>query len=71
MLMLPKRIYPWLGLAVIACLALVVSNLLDVRTAVIPSKLLASTAFLAIAIVAGAFKSRYGRLLFVGLVLSW
>jgi len=71
MLMLPKRIYPWLGLAVIACLALVVSNLLDVRTAVIPSKLLASTAFLAIAIVAGAFRSRYGRLLFVGLVLSW
>ena len=71
MLMIPKRTYPWLSLAATACLALVVSNLLDVRTAVITSKLLASTAFLATAIVAGAFKSRYGRLLFVGLVLSW
>jgi len=71
MLMFPKRTYPWLGLAAIACIALVVSNLLDARAAAIPSKLLASTAFLATAVVCGAFRSRYGRLLFVGLVLSW
>jgi uncharacterized membrane protein YhhN len=71
MLMLPKRTYPWLGLAAIACLALVVTNLLDIRAATIPAKLLASTAFLAIAIVAGALNSRYGRIVFVGLVLSW
>jgi len=71
MLMLPQRTYPWIGLAAIACIALVVSNLVDARAAIIPGKLLASTAFLATAIVAGALKSRYGRLLFAGLVLSW
>jgi uncharacterized membrane protein YhhN len=70
-LMLPKRTYPWLGLAAIGCLALVVSNLVDAPAMAIPSKLLASTAFLATAVVAGAFKSRYGRLLFAGLVMSW
>jgi uncharacterized membrane protein YhhN len=70
-LMPAKRTYPWLGLAAIACLALVVANLVDVRAAAIPAKLLASTAFLATAIVAGALRSRYGRVLFLGLVLSW
>ena len=71
MLMIAKRTYPWIGLAAIGCLALVVSNLVDARAIAIPSKLLASTAFLATAVVAGAFKSRYGRLLFAGLVMSW
>ena len=69
--MIAKRTYPWIGLAAIGCLALVVSNLVDARAIAIPSKLLASTAFLATAVVAGAFKSRYGRLLFAGLVMSW
>ena len=71
MLMHTKRTYPWLGLAAIACLVLVVATLVDARAAAIPAKLLASTAFLAIAIVAGALGSRYGRVLFLGLVLSW
>lgn len=71
MLMFPERTYPWLGLAAIGCLALIVSNLADASTMAIPSKLLASTAFLATAVVAGAFNSRYGKLVFVGLVLSW
>ncbi|RLA34403.1 MAG: lysoplasmalogenase [Gammaproteobacteria bacterium] len=71
MLMVSKRTYPWIVLAAIACLSLVVSNLLDAQAASIVSKLLASTAFLATAVFAGALKSRYGRLLFVGLVLSW
>lgn len=71
MLMHTKRTYPWLGLAAIACLVLVVATLVDARAAAIPAKLLASTAFLAIAIVAGALRSRYGRVLFLGLVLSW
>jgi uncharacterized membrane protein YhhN len=71
MLMFPERTYPWLGLAAIGCLALIVSNLADANTMAIASKLLASTAFLATAVVAGAFNSRYGKLLFVGLVLSW
>ena len=71
MLMLSRYTYPWIGLAAIACLSLVLSNLLDARAVAIVSKLLASTAFLATAVFAGALKSRYGRLLFVGLVLSW
>ncbi len=71
MLMLSKRTYPWLGLAAIGCLSLVVSTLVDAGAMAMPSKLLASTAFLATAVVAGAFNSRYGRLVFVGLVLSW
>ena len=71
MLMHARTTYPWLGLATIACLALVVATLVDARAAAIPAKLLASTAFLAIAIVAGALRSRYGRVLFLGLVLSW
>lgn len=71
MLVISKRTYPWIGLAAIGCLALVVSNLVDARAIAIPSKLIASTAFLVIAIVAGALKSRYGRLVFAGLVLSW
>ncbi len=71
MLMISRRTYPWIGLAALACLALVVSNLMDARAVAIPAKLIASTAFLGTAIVAGALKTRYGRLLFVGLLLSW
>lgn len=71
MLMPARRTYPWLGLAAIACLALVIANLVDARAATIAAKLLASTAFLATAIVAGALRSRYGRVLFFGLALSW
>ena len=71
MLMPIKRIYPWIGLTAIACLSLVVSQLLDARTAAVVSKLLASTAFLATAVFAGALRNRYGKLLFAGLVLSW
>jgi len=69
--MLPNRTRPLLGLAAIACLALVVSNMVDVRAAVISAKLLASTAFLAVAVFAGALESRYGRFVFAGLILSW
>ena len=71
MLMHARTTYPWLGLAAIACLALVGATLVDARAAAIPAKLLASTAFLATAIVAGALRSRYGRVMFLGLVLSW
>jgi uncharacterized membrane protein YhhN len=55
----------------IACIALVACQLTDVRLGAIASKFVASTAFLAIAILSGALRSRYGRVLFAGLVLSW
>lgn len=63
-----------LGLAYLcglACFALVAGLLFEVPAVAIPSKLLASTAFVAVAITAGALNSRYGQVLLVGLVLSW
>jgi len=61
----------WLAAMAIACILLVVSRLIDVRIGVIASKFVASTAFLAIAILSGALRSGYGRVLFTGLVFSW
>jgi len=61
----------WLAALTIACLLLVVSRLIDIRIGIIASKFVASTAFLAIAILSGAFRSGYGRILFTGLVFSW
>lgn len=55
----------------IACVSLVVFQLTDGRLGAIASKFVASTAFLAIAILSGALRSRYGRILFAGLVLCW
>jgi uncharacterized membrane protein YhhN len=55
----------------IACISLLVFQLADVRLGAIASKFVASTAFLAIALLSGALRSRYGRVLFAGLVLSW
>ena len=37
----------------------------------VPAKLIASTAFVVVAVTAGALESRYGRILLLGLVLSW
>ena len=54
-----------------ACFALVAGLLFEMPALAIPAKLLASTAFIAVAITAGALESRYGRVLLVGLVLSW
>lgn len=55
----------------IACIALVVFQLTEVRLGAIASKFIASTVFLAIAILSGALRSRYGRIILAGLVLSW
>ena len=51
--------------------ALVAGLLFDITLLVVPAKLLASTAFIAVALAAGARESRYGRVLLAGLVLSW
>lgn len=55
----------------LACFALVAGLLFEVPAVAIPSKLLASTAFIAVALTAGALDTRYGQVLLIGLVLSW
>ena len=54
-----------------AVFALVAGLLLDIPSLAIPGKLIASSAFIAVAIAAGALESRYGKLLLAGLALSW
>jgi uncharacterized membrane protein YhhN len=53
------------------CVVLVTGLLLDQTSIAAAAKLLASTAFIATAIAAGAFASRYGAVILTGLVLSW
>jgi len=60
----------WISVTVVACLSLVLSQLGDLDIAAIVSKLAASSGFLAVAASSGAFQSRYGKVLFAGLVLS-
>ncbi len=62
---------PLIGALAIACIALVVCQLTEIRLGVIVSKFVASTAFLAVALLSGALRSRYGRIIFAGLVFSW
>jgi uncharacterized membrane protein YhhN len=54
-----------------ACIALVLLLSRGHGVAAIAAKFVASTAFLALAIHAGAFASLYGRLVLAGLALSW
>jgi len=55
----------------IACFALVALLLLDYRVPAAIAKFIASTAFIAIAVRSGAWGSMYGRLILLGLALSW
>ncbi len=61
----------WAGLALLACFALVSCQLLAIPTGSILSKLIASSAFLAVATSSGALRSRYGRVILAGLAFSW
>lgn len=54
-----------------ACLTLVMLQLHGHVVAAVAAKLVASTAFLALALHAGAFASHYGRFILAGLALSW
>lgn len=54
-----------------ACLALVVLLLLELHILAAGAKLIASSAFVGVAIVSGAWQTTFGRLLLAGLVLSW
>jgi uncharacterized membrane protein YhhN len=53
------------------CVALVVALLLDQTAVAAVAKLAASSAFVLMAVSAGALASRYGALVLAGLVLSW
>jgi uncharacterized membrane protein YhhN len=55
----------------VACFALVALLLLDLRVPAAAAKLIASSAFVGVAIVRGAWQSTFGRLLLAGLALSW
>jgi len=55
----------------IACLAFVALLFLDFRVPAAGAKLVASSAYIGVAIVSGAWQSTFGRLLLVGLALSW
>lgn len=61
----------WCALTVVATAALLVAESRGSRAGVWVAKPLASTGFVAAAIAAGAWESRYGQCILAGLVLSW
>ncbi len=54
-----------------ATITMVVSNLLALETLSVVSKMSASSAFIALALTAGALQSLYGRIVIAALSLSW
>jgi len=54
-----------------AAITMVVSNLLALETLSVISKMSASSAFIALALTAGALQSLYGRIVIAALSLSW
>ncbi len=60
-----------IALVAAACIALVTLLLLGYTTAAAAAKLIASSAFVALALRAGGLQSSYGRLVLLGLSLSW
>jgi len=61
----------YLLLATAGCIALVAFLLVDYEYAAAAAKIVASTSFLAVAIRAGALRSDFGRIVFLGLAFSW
>lgn len=61
----------WIGVTLAGCVSLVISSLLNFFPLAVISKLLASTAFLLIAVKVGALQHRVGQWMFAALVLSW
>ena len=61
----------FLFLVLVACLLLVVSQLLEFETGAVASKLAASCGFIAVALSSGAVVSNYGKVVLVALVCSW
>ena len=67
--MKPSRLF--IALTAVGCAALVGLQLAGLDGASVFAKLIASTAFVALAVVSGARATLYGRLIGAGLVLSW
>lgn len=63
--------YVFAAACALACLGLVSFLLLDIRIPAAAAKLIASSAFIATAVSAGALESLYGRVILWGLALSW
>jgi len=61
----------WTSISLLACASLVVATLVDIYPLVAVSKLLASSAFLLVAVSAGALRHNAGRWIFAALGLSW
>ena len=59
------------GLCGAGCVVLVAALLRDQQLIAAGAKLVASSAFVALAVYSGALASRYGALILAGLVLSW
>lgn len=57
--------------ALVGCVALIIALYLDLRIPATIAKLIASSAFVGVAIASGALQSAYGRFLLIGLILSW
>jgi uncharacterized membrane protein YhhN len=69
---MPTSSVRWLGgLVLLACAVLVAAGLAELRLPAIVAKLVASSAFIGVAIAAGALASRYGRVVLAALVCSW
>lgn len=54
-----------------ACGVLVAAQSLSLPALAAPAKLIASSSFIAVALLSNAWRSRYGRIILVGLVFSW
>lgn len=68
---LHRRQFAIVAIGIVACFGLVASQLGGYYGATVLAKLVASTSFVALALSVGAARSRSGRLLLAGLVLSW
>jgi uncharacterized membrane protein YhhN len=60
-----------IGVVAAATISMVLSNLLEMGTLSIVSKMTASSAFVALALAGGASQSLYGRIVLLALALSW
>ncbi len=68
---LSKSTRLWIGVTIAGATVLVICNLMGLALPGAVAKLTASTAFIATAISVGAARWNYGRIMLVGLVLSW
>ena len=60
-----------IGVVIAATITMVTCRLLEIPLVEVAAKMTASSAFVALALMLRAHRSRYGRLILAGLVLSW